>query len=45
MSGTRSLSAWIHGEAGRTASAGGPVAALDLAEALPRTIARLLSKR
>jgi len=37
--------AWIHGEAGRTASAGGPVAALELAEALPRTIARLLSKR
>lgn len=34
--------AWIHGEAGRAASGGGPIAALDLAEALPRTIARLL---
>jgi ADP-dependent NAD(P)H-hydrate dehydratase / NAD(P)H-hydrate epimerase len=37
--------AWIHGEAGRTASAGGPIAALDIADALPRTIAGLLSER
>lgn len=36
--------AWIHGEAGREASRGGPIAALDIAEALPRTIARLLAE-
>lgn len=36
--------AWIHGEAGRVASGGGPIAALDLAEALPRTIAGLLAE-
>jgi NAD(P)H-hydrate repair Nnr-like enzyme with NAD(P)H-hydrate dehydratase domain len=36
--------AWIHGEAGREASGGGPIAALDIAEALPRTIARLLAE-
>ena len=34
--------AWLHGEAGRTASAGGPIQALDVAEALPAVIRRLL---
>jgi hydroxyethylthiazole kinase-like uncharacterized protein yjeF len=34
--------AWIHGEAGRTASGGGPIQALDIAEALPSVIRRLL---
>ena len=34
--------AWLHGAAGRTASAGGPIAALDIAEALPATIAAVL---
>ena len=36
--------AWLHGEAGRRASAGGPIQALDLAEALPATIAALLAE-
>jgi NAD(P)H-hydrate repair Nnr-like enzyme with NAD(P)H-hydrate dehydratase domain len=36
--------AWIHGEAGRRASGGGPIQALDLAEALPATIAELLQQ-
>ena len=34
--------AWMHGEAGRAASAGGPIQALDIAEALPSVIRRLL---
>lgn len=34
--------AWIHGEAGRVASGGGPIQALDVAEALPVVIRRLL---
>jgi len=34
--------AWLHGEAGRTASGGGPIQALDVAEALPAVIRRLL---
>jgi hydroxyethylthiazole kinase-like uncharacterized protein yjeF len=35
--------AWLHGEAGRRASAGGPIVALDIAEALPAVIADLLA--
>ncbi|MEV8241246.1 ADP/ATP-dependent (S)-NAD(P)H-hydrate dehydratase [Microbacterium testaceum] len=40
--------AWLHGTAGRAASgihggAGGPITALDVAEALPRVIAEVLS--
>jgi hydroxyethylthiazole kinase-like uncharacterized protein yjeF len=35
--------AWIHGEAGRIASGGGPIQALDIAEALPAVIRRLLA--
>lgn len=35
--------AWIHGEAGRHASGGGPVAALDVAEAVPAVIRALLA--
>jgi len=35
--------AWVHGEAGRRASSGGPIAALDIAEALPAVIAELLA--
>lgn len=40
--------AWLHGTAGRVASgihggAGGPITALDVAEALPRVIAEVLS--
>jgi ADP-dependent NAD(P)H-hydrate dehydratase / NAD(P)H-hydrate epimerase len=35
--------AWIHGEAGRIASAGGPIAALDIAEAVPAAIRSLLA--
>ena len=35
--------AWLHGEAGRRASSGGPIAALDIAEALPAVIAALLA--
>jgi hydroxyethylthiazole kinase-like uncharacterized protein yjeF len=35
--------AWLHGEAGRVASGGGPIQALDIAEALPAVIARLLA--
>ena len=34
--------AWIHGEAARIASAGGPLAALDIAEAVPRAIRALI---
>jgi len=34
--------AWIHASAARTARAGGPVAALDVAEALPRAITAVL---
>lgn len=34
--------AWLHAEAGRAASAGGPIAALDVAEALPRVVAQLV---
>jgi hydroxyethylthiazole kinase-like uncharacterized protein yjeF len=37
--------AWLHGEAGRRASAGGPLVALDIAEALPATVAALLAGR
>ena len=33
--------AWIHAEAARLASGGGPIAALDLAHALPRAVAGL----
>jgi len=40
--------AWLHGTAGRVASGiagggGGPITALDVAEALPRVVARVLS--
>ncbi len=35
--------AWIHGEAGRIASGGGPIQALDIAEALPAVVRRLLA--
>jgi hydroxyethylthiazole kinase-like uncharacterized protein yjeF len=35
--------AWLHGEAGRRASGGGPIVALDIAEALPRVLADLLA--
>jgi ADP-dependent NAD(P)H-hydrate dehydratase / NAD(P)H-hydrate epimerase len=35
--------AWIHGEAGRTASGGGPIQALDIAEAVPAVVRRLLA--
>jgi hydroxyethylthiazole kinase-like uncharacterized protein yjeF len=35
--------AWIHGEAGRIASDGGPIQALDIAEALPAVLRRLLA--
>ncbi|GAA2748682.1 ADP-dependent NAD(P)H-hydrate dehydratase [Amnibacterium kyonggiense] len=34
--------AWLHGEAGRVASGGGPIQALDIAEAVPRVIRELL---
>src|SRR4051812_4515344 len=34
--------AWLHGRAGARASGGGPVTALDIAEALPATVAALL---
>lgn len=37
--------AWIHAEAARRASKRGPIAALDIADALPRTIAEVLSPR
>jgi len=33
---------WLHAEAARRVSGGGPVAALDVADAVPATIARLL---
>jgi hydroxyethylthiazole kinase-like uncharacterized protein yjeF len=33
----------LHGVAGRTASAGGPIAALDIADAVPATITRVLT--
>jgi hydroxyethylthiazole kinase-like uncharacterized protein yjeF len=36
--------AWIHGEAGRSASGGGPIQALDIAEAVPAVIRRLLGR-
>ncbi|HEY0374438.1 MAG TPA: ADP/ATP-dependent (S)-NAD(P)H-hydrate dehydratase [Amnibacterium sp.] len=36
--------AWLHGEAGRRASAGGPIVALDIAEALPQVLAGLLTE-
>ncbi len=35
--------AFVHGRAGERASAGGPIAALDIAEAIPATIAELLA--
>ncbi|MGN6428761.1 MAG: ADP-dependent NAD(P)H-hydrate dehydratase [Leifsonia sp.] len=34
--------AWLHGRAGEAASAGGPIAALDIAEAVPSVIRRIL---
>ncbi|MGT2424862.1 ADP-dependent NAD(P)H-hydrate dehydratase [Amnibacterium kyonggiense] len=34
--------AWIHGEAGRIAADGAPIQALDVAEAVPRVVRRLL---
>lgn len=37
--------AWMHGEAGRIAADGAPVQALDIAEALPATLRRLLATR
>ena len=37
--------AWIHGEAGRVAADGGPVQALDVAEAVPAVVRRLLAAR
>lgn len=36
--------AWIHGEAGAVASGGGPMPALDIAEALPSVIRGLLDR-
>lgn len=36
--------AWLHGEAGRVASGGGPLQALDVAEAVPAVIRRLLER-
>jgi NAD(P)H-hydrate repair Nnr-like enzyme with NAD(P)H-hydrate dehydratase domain len=36
-----SVGAWVHGLAGRLASAGGPITATSLAAALPRAIAAL----
>jgi hydroxyethylthiazole kinase-like uncharacterized protein yjeF len=35
--------AWVHAEAARRASAGGPITALDVADAVPGTIAALLA--
>src|SRR5579875_3752599 len=35
--------AWLHGDAGRRASLGGPIAALDIALALPATVRALLA--
>lgn len=35
--------AWLHGEAGRRASRGGPIVALDIADALPATVAAVLA--
>lgn len=35
---------WIHAQAGAMASRGGPIAALDIADALPAAIARALSR-
>lgn len=37
--------AWLHARAADAASAGGPIAALDIAAALPTTIAALLAER
>lgn len=37
------MASWIHAEAARLASGGGPIAALDIADALPRAIAALLT--
>ncbi|AAT89633.1 conserved hypothetical protein [Leifsonia xyli subsp. xyli str. CTCB07] len=37
--------AWLHGRAGLRASGGGPIAALDIAEALPAVVRGLLSAR
>jgi ADP-dependent NAD(P)H-hydrate dehydratase / NAD(P)H-hydrate epimerase len=36
--------AWLHGEAGRVAAGGGPIQALDVAEAVPKVIRRLLGR-
>ena len=35
--------AWLHGEAGRVASGGAPIQALDIAEAVPAVLRRLLA--
>jgi hydroxyethylthiazole kinase-like uncharacterized protein yjeF len=35
--------AWLHGRAGERASGGGPITALDVAEAMPRAVAALLA--
>lgn len=40
---TAALGALAHGRAARLASAGGPIAALDVAEAVPAAVARLLA--
>ena len=38
-----SVAAWVHGLAGRLASAGGPITASTLAATLPRALASLAS--
>ena len=44
LAGLAAAAAWIHGEAGRIASGGGPIVALDIAESVPAVIRRLLGR-
>ncbi|MFC5929148.1 NAD(P)H-hydrate dehydratase [Cryobacterium melibiosiphilum] len=43
LAAVAATAAWLHAEAARRASAGGPIVALDVADAVPATIAALLS--
>jgi hydroxyethylthiazole kinase-like uncharacterized protein yjeF len=43
LAGVAAAAAWLHGRAGETASGGGPVTALDVAEAMPRVVRDVLA--
>ncbi|MBT1634234.1 NAD(P)H-hydrate dehydratase [Clavibacter michiganensis] len=44
LAGVAAAAAWLHGRAGERASGGGPITALDVAEAMPRAVRDLLAR-